>query len=243
VAVVTGASGGIGAATAAALAAAGFDCVLGARRLDQVEAVAAQVGGRAQPLDVTDAASVDGFFAGLDRLDLLVNNAGLALNQDPIETIADADLTRMWETNVLGVLRATRAALPLLRQSGNGHVIILGSTAGFENYPGGVGYTASKHAVRAITQTLRLELLGEPIRVSEVAPGLTRTGFRKVRFPRDGERAEAAYRGMQPLQPEDVAACIGFVATRPPTVNIDYLVVRPRDQASNWHVHRRPDGK
>jgi NADP-dependent 3-hydroxy acid dehydrogenase YdfG len=208
-----------------------------------VEAVAARVGGRALPLDVTDTGSVDRFFTGLERLDLLVNNAGLALNQDPIESIADADLTRMWETNVLGVLRATRAALPLLRRSASGHVIILGSTAGFENYPGGVGYTASKHAVRAISQTLRLELLGEPIRVSEVAPGLTRTDFRKVRFPVDGERAEAAYRGMRPLLPEDVAACIAFVATRPPEVNIDYLVVRPRDQASNWHVHRRPDGK
>ena len=206
-----------------------------------MKAVAARFGGRAAPLDVTDALSVDRFFADLDRVDLLVNNAGLAVNQDPIESVADEDVARMWETNVIGVLRTTRAALPLLRRSTAGHVIIVGSTAGFENYPGGVGYTASKHAVRAITQTLRLELLGEPIRVSEVAPGLTRTDFRQVRFPQDAERAEAAYRGMRPLLPADVADCIAFVASRPPEVNIDYLVVRPLDQASNWHVHRRPD--
>ena len=236
---VTGASSGIGAATARALAAAGYRCVLGARRLDRIEALAAEIGGRALALDVTETASVETFFGGLEAVDLLVNNAGLALSQDAIDRVLDQDLSLMWETNVHGILRVTRAALPMLRRSSFAHVVMVGSTAGFENYPGGVGYTATKHALRAVTQTLRLELLGEPIRVSEVAPGLTRTNFRKVRFPEDSERAEGAYRGMTPLRPEDVAECIAFVATRPVDVNIDYLVVRPRDQASNWHVHRR----
>jgi NADP-dependent 3-hydroxy acid dehydrogenase YdfG len=241
VAVVTGASSGIGAATARALHKAGFECVLGARRVEQVQEVADAVGGRARPLDVTESESVDAFFAELDRLDLLVNNAGLALGQDPIASIKDEDLRVMWETNVMGVLRATRSALPLLRQGPNGHVINVGSSAAGENYAGGVGYTSSKQALRAVTQTLRLELLGEPIRVSEVAPGLTRTNFRWIRYRGNRERVEEGYRGMVPLRPEDVASCIVFVATCPPEVNVDLLVVRPRDQASNWHIHRRSD--
>jgi len=242
VAVVTGASGGIGAATARALAARGFLTVLGARRLDRLREVAAETGGVALPLDVRDAVSVEAFAAEvgrtLDRIDLLVNNAGIALGQDPVEAIRDEDVVAMWETNVLGVLRVTRAALPLLRRAERGHVINIGSVAGFDNYRGGAGYTATKHAVRALTQTLRLELNGEPIRVTEIAPGMTETEFAMVRFRGDRERAAAVYTGVTPLTGEDIAECVVFAATRPPHVDIDYMVIRPVAQAASWLVAR-----
>src|SRR6266566_3028579 len=142
----------------------------------------------------------------------------------------------MWERNVRGLLRVTRAALPLIRRSGAGHVINIGSVAGFDNYRGGAGYTATKHAVRAITQTLRLELNGEPIRVTEIAPGMTDTEFSTVRFKGDEERARGVYAGLTPLTAEDIAECIGFAATRPPHVDIDFMVVRPVAQAATWLV-------
>jgi NADP-dependent 3-hydroxy acid dehydrogenase YdfG len=242
VAVITGASSGIGAASARALARHGFRPVLGARRADRVREVAAEIGGLGSELDVTDAASIESFMALVERecgrIDLLVNNAGLALGIDPIDSIDDQDVVRMWETNVLGLLRVTRAALPLVRRSPAGHVINIGSVAGFDNYRGGAGYTATKHAVRAITQTLRLELNGEPIRVTEIAPGMTETEFGLVRFKGDGERAAAAYAGLTPLTPDDIAECLAFAATRPPHVDIDYLVVRPVAQAASWLVAR-----
>jgi NADP-dependent 3-hydroxy acid dehydrogenase YdfG len=240
IAVVTGASAGIGAATARALAAAGFELVLGARRLDRLRAVGEPLGARILPLDVTDEASIAAFAAAVPRLDLLVNNAGGALGLDRIEAARDEHWRTMWEANVMGVLRMTRALLPALRASGDGHVINLGSIAGFEVYSGGAGYTASKHALRALTQTLRIELLGEPLRVTEVAPGLVETEFALVRFAGDAERARAVYQGMTPLTPEDVADCIVWAATRPAHVNIDEIVVRPRDQATATLVHRRP---
>jgi NADP-dependent 3-hydroxy acid dehydrogenase YdfG len=149
----------------------------------------------------------------------------------------------MWEANVLGVMRVTRALLPALRASGDGHVINLGSTAGFETYVGGAGYTGSKHALKALTRTLRQELVGEPIRVTEVAPGMVETEFSLVRFFGDEERAKSVYRGMQPLTAEDIADCIAWVATRPSHVNIDEIVVRPRDQATSTMVHRREAAK
>lgn len=242
VAVVTGASSGIGAATARALAVHGYLPVLGARRVDRVREVAEQTGGVGLELDVTDRGSVEAFTAEVERrcggIDLLVNNAGLALGQDPIESIDDEDVVRMWETNVLGLLRMTRAALPLLRRRGGGHVINVGSVAGFDNYQGGAGYTATKHAVRAITQTLRLELNGEPIRVSEIAPGMTDTEFATVRYKSDAGRASAVYEGLTPLRAEDIAECIVFTATRPPHVDIDYMVIRPVAQAASWLVAR-----
>jgi NADP-dependent 3-hydroxy acid dehydrogenase YdfG len=242
VAVVTGASSGIGAATARALAASGFRIVLGARRVDRVRQVAEETGGLGLPLDVTEASSVEAFAAEVERaagrIDLLVNNAGLALGLDPVDAIDDEDVIRMWETNVLGLLRMTRAALPLIRRSGAGHVINIGSVAGFDNYRGGAGYTSTKHAVRAITQTLRLELNGEPIRVTEIAPGMTDTEFGQVRFKGDEERARGTYRGLTPLSAEDIAACVAFAATRPPHVDIDYMVVRPVAQAASWLVAR-----
>jgi NADP-dependent 3-hydroxy acid dehydrogenase YdfG len=239
-AVITGASSGIGAATAHALAEAGFRVYLGARRQDRLREVAKPVGGTALPLDVMDLESIEAFAAQLpSRVHLLVNNAGGALGVDRIETARDEDWQRMWETNVLGVLRVTRALLPALRASGDGHVVNVGSIAGFETYSGGAGYTGSKHALRALTRTLRLELLGEPIRVTEVAPGLVETEFSLVRFKGDAERAKSVYRGLDPLTPEDVADCIVWAATRPSHVNIDEIVVRPRDQATATQVHRR----
>jgi NADP-dependent 3-hydroxy acid dehydrogenase YdfG len=242
-AVVTGASAGIGAATARALAGAGFHVILGARRRERLEEVATPLGDRAtvMPLDVTDPESVAAFVARVpERLHLLVNNAGGAHGLERIESAKEEDWEWMWETNVMGTLRLTRALLPALRASGDGHVINLGSIAGFETYVGGAGYTGVKHAVRAFTRTLRLELLGEPVRVTEIAPGLVETEFSLVRFAGDEERAKSVYRGLDPLTAEDIADCVVWAATRPSRVNIDEIVVRPRDQATATQVHRKP---
>jgi NADP-dependent 3-hydroxy acid dehydrogenase YdfG len=239
-AVVTGASSGIGAAAARALAGAGFRVFAGARRLDRLRAVAEPIGATALPLDVTDAASVEAFTARLPtEIHLLVNNAGGAHGLDRVEAARDEDWQWMWETNVLGMLRVTRALLPSLEASGDGHIVNVGSIAGFETYAGGAGYTGAKHAARAFTRTLRLELLGEPVRITEIAPGLVETEFSLVRFAGDAARAAAVYRGMEPLTAEDVADCIVWAATRPSRVNIDEIVVRPRDQAAATLVHRR----
>ncbi len=247
-AVVTGASSGIGEATAKALAAAGYRVYLGARRLDRLQAVAASIAAAGAPqatallLDVTKPESVAAFAAALPAaINLLVNNAGGALGVDRIEDAKDDRWETMWESNVMGVLRMTRALLPALLASGDGHVINVGSIAGFETYIGGAGYTAAKHAVRAFTRTLRLELLGKPVRVTEVAPGLAETEFALVRFGGDAEKAKSVYRGMQPLVAVDIADCIVWAATRPSHVNIDEIVVRPRDQATATMVHRRED--
>jgi NADP-dependent 3-hydroxy acid dehydrogenase YdfG len=246
-AVVTGASAGIGEATARQLAKAGFAVTIGARRLDRLEALAAEIGGRALHLDVTDPESVrrfaaavtEGSGAGTGTLNLLVNNAGGALGLDRIEDSTDETWEGMFASNVLGLVRMTRALLPALVASGAGHVINVGSIAGRETYPGGAGYTSAKHGVKAITETLRLELLGRPVKVTEIAPGLVETEFSLVRFAGDAERASAVYRGLTPLGPEDVADCIVWAATRPPHVNIDEIVLRPLDQARAMVVHRR----
>jgi len=238
-AVVTGASAGIGAATARALAAAGFDLVLGARRTEKLASVAEPLGARALPLDVRDPASIARFADAVPRLDLLVNNAGLALGSERIGDSVDEKWTTMYETNVLGVQRMTRAFLPKLLASQRAHVVVVGSTSGFEVYPGGAGYTASKHAVRAVVRTLRLELLGQPVRVTEISPGLVETEFATVRHGGDRDKAKAVYQGMTPLAAEDVAECVVFAVTRPPHVDIDEIVVRPRDQASSTAVFRR----
>jgi NADP-dependent 3-hydroxy acid dehydrogenase YdfG len=240
VAVITGASSGIGAATATALAAAGYDLVLGARRTDRLRAVAAPLGARALPLDVTDTASVAAFASAIDRCDVLVASAGGALGLEPIASAREDLWQRMFETNVLGLLRTVRALLPRLEASGDGLIVVLGSIAGFETYVGGAGYTAAKHAVRALTRTLRLELLGRPLRVTEIAPGLVETEFSLVRFAGDTERARKVYEGMEPLTAADVAECIRWICSLPPRVNVDELVVRPRDQATATLVHRRP---
>ncbi|SRR5712692_9079116 len=239
IAVVTGASSGIGAATARALASVGFDVVLGARRLDRLREVAASCGGRALSLDVTDPESVEAFAAAVPAARVLVNNAGGALGRD---TIAEADLEawrRMYELNLLGTARVTKAFLPALERSGDGHVVVIGSIAGFETYSAGAGYTGAKHAERAFTKTLRLELIGKPVRVTEINPGLVETEFSLVRFAGDADRARQVYAGMTPLTAEDVADCVAFAVTRPSHVNVDEIVVRPRDQATATAIHRQ----
>jgi len=238
-AAITGASSGIGAATARALAREGFRVVLGARRLDRLREVAAETGGEAIELDVTDPASVERFARAVERCDVLVNNAGGALGLEPI---ADADEERwrwMYEANVMGTMRMTRALLPRLIESGNGHVLAVTSIAAIEPYRGGAGYNAAKHAQRATLRVLRQELLGEPVRVTEIVPGMVETEFSLVRFGGDAEAAERVYAGMKPLSAEDVAECIRWAVTRPPHVNVDEIVVRPRDQATATDVHRR----
>jgi NADP-dependent 3-hydroxy acid dehydrogenase YdfG len=242
VAVVTGASSGIGAATARHLAAAGFSVVVGARRLDRLRAMAEPIGALALELDVTDQGSVDRFCAEIPHCSLLVNNAGGALGLASVED-ADVEAWRsMYETNVLGTLRLTRALLPAIVDSGDGHVIVIGSIAAYEPYPGGAGYNAAKFAERAVAAVLRQELLGRPVRVTEVDPGMVETEFSLVRFGGDADRAAKVYEGVTPLTADDVAECIAFAATRPSHVNIDALIVLARDQAGARAVHRRPPG-
>lgn len=239
-AVVTGASAGIGAATARRLSQAGFHVVMGARRTERLQQLAAELpSADYHALDVADPQSVAEFVARLDRVDLLVNNAGLSLGLDPVLESSDEPWETMFQINVMGVLRMTRALLPKLIASGDGHLIQLGSISGFEVYPGGSGYTASKHALRAMTRTLRLELFGKPVRVTEIAPGLVETEFSIVRFDGDQERADKVYAGMEPLNADDIADCIVWAATRPPHVNIDEIVIKPRDQATATMVHRK----
>ena len=247
IAIVTGASSGIGAAAVQRLSEAGFLVIGGARRVDRVEAVTSPVGGHALALDVTDPDSIAAFVAasrdvaqraGLP-IALLVNNAGGALGLDPVADAVDERWETMYRTNVLGSMRMSRALLDDLIASGDGHLISIGSIAGFETYPGGAGYTAAKHGQRAFTRTLRLELLGKPVRVTEISPGLVETEFSVVRFDGDEEKAAKVYAGMEPLVADDVADCIGWAASRPAHVNIDEIVVRPRDQAAATLVHRR----
>jgi NADP-dependent 3-hydroxy acid dehydrogenase YdfG len=243
VAVVTGASSGIGAATARALAGAGFRVIGGGRRLDRLrEAVGAE--GTALELDVTRLDSIAAFVKAIDeqagRVDVLVNNAGKALGLSPVGESEDSDWTEMLDTNVLGLLRVTRAFLPLIRKAPSGHIVNLGSIAAFEVYRGGAGYTATKHAVRAINRTLRIELNGEPIRVTEISPGMVETEFSLVRFHGDRAKADPVYQGLQPLTPEDIADCILFAVTRPPHVDIDEMVIRPLAQANTFTVSRKP---
>jgi NADP-dependent 3-hydroxy acid dehydrogenase YdfG len=239
IAVVTGASAGIGAATARALAREGFTVVVGARRLDRLEEVAAEIGAKAIALDVTNQGSVDQFAAQLPEVQVLVNNAGGAKGRETVAEAAVEHWRWMMEVNYLGSVRVTRALLPSLERSGAGHVVFLGSIAGFETYPGGAGYTAAKHAERALAKTLRLELLGRSVRVTEIAPGLVGgTEFSLVRFGGDRERAASVYRGLDPLLPEDVAECVAFAVTRPAHVNVDEIVLRPRDQATARDLFR-----
>jgi NADP-dependent 3-hydroxy acid dehydrogenase YdfG len=245
VAVVTGASSGIGAATAVRLAQAGYHVVLAARRADRTEALARRIradGGQADPalLDVTDAEAVRAFADDLDRCDVLVNNAGGAVGAEPVADSDPADWQAMFDVNVLGTLHVTQALLGKLIGSGAGTIVIMGSTAGFISYEGGGGYVAAKHAEHAIAETLRLELYDQPVRIIEIAPGMVRTDeFAVNRYRGDADRAAAVYAGVaEPLTADDVADSIAWAVTRPPHVNVDLLVLRPRAQAAQHKVHR-----
>ncbi|KRC99432.1 MULTISPECIES: SDR family NAD(P)-dependent oxidoreductase [unclassified Streptomyces] len=245
IAVVTGASSGIGAATARELAAAGYRVVLTARRKDRIEALAEEItraGGSAAAyqLDVTDRAAVDEFATAFRTIGVLVNNAGGALGADPVATGDPADWRTMYETNVLGTLNVTQALLPQLVASGDGTVVVVSSTAGLGTYEGGAGYVAAKHGAHVLAETLRLEIVGQPVRVIEIAPGMVKTDeFALTRFGGDQDRAAKVYQGVaEPLTASDVAETITWAVTRPSHVNVDLLVLRPRAQASNTKVHR-----
>jgi NADP-dependent 3-hydroxy acid dehydrogenase YdfG len=246
IAVVTGASSGIGAASARALAGAGFEVALGARRTERITGLAEELGGRAHHLDVTDAGSVTGFAswaAGRGPVHVLVNNAGGAVGMDPVTAGRPEDWRAMYEVNVLGSLQVTRALLPAVEDSGNGHVVFVTSTAARLVYEGGGGYTAAKHAQAALVETLRLELVGHPVRVTEIAPGMVATEeFSLNRMRGDADAAAAVYAGVpNPLTAQDVADCVVWAVSRPPHVDIDLLVVKPTAQAAQHRVYRRDD--
>jgi NADP-dependent 3-hydroxy acid dehydrogenase YdfG len=237
-AVVTGASAGIGAATATRLAAAGFRVVLGARRLNRLETLATSIDAVALPLDVTDPDSVDAFCSRIPECHVLVNNAGGARGLEPVATADEAHWRWMWETNVLGTLRLTKALLPKLIESGSGHVVTVTSIAATEVYDNGAGYTSAKHAQSALHRTLRGEHLGQPVRFTEIMPGMVETEFSVARFDGDSDRAAGVYQGLTPLTADDVADVITFAITRPPHVNIDQIVLKPRAQYSASRAHR-----
>lgn len=242
VAVISGASSGIGAATARGLAQAGFEVVLLARREDRLKALVAEIGdlARYHVLDVTDAGAVTGFAETIDRVDVLVNNAGGAIGADPVLSADPADWRAMYEVNVIGPLQLTQALAPKMKHTEDAVIVVLSSTAAAVVYEGGGGYTAAKHGEHALAGTLRLELSGEPVRVIEIQPGMVATAeFSLNRFGGDQARADAVYEGVaEPLTAEDVADTIVWTITRPRHVNVDLLVLRPRAQAAQHKVHR-----
>ena len=237
-AIVTGASSGIGAATARALASLGVRVAAGARRVERIQELPHD--GVALELDVTDTESCDRFVAAavgvLGGVDVLVNNAGLALGRNPFWESSEDDERTVLETNVNGLIRMTRLALPHLRDGG--HIVNLGSIAGRQAYPDGAVYVTSKFAVRGFTYALREDLLGRPIRLTTVDPGLVETDFSRVRFHGDEKRARAVYEGLEPIRPDDVAECIVFALTRPPHVNVDEIVVKALAQSSSARILR-----
>ncbi|NLT56576.1 MAG: SDR family NAD(P)-dependent oxidoreductase [Actinomycetales bacterium] len=240
-AVVTGASSGIGAATARRLAAAGYRVVLAARRAERLRDLAEEVGGLAVPVDLTDPRSVRRLADQVDAASVLVNNAGGAIGLESVAEARVADWAAMYEVNVLGAVRVTQTLLPVLRRAAHATIVFVTSTAAQVVYEGGGGYCAAKHAEHALAATLRLELNGEPIRVVEVAPGMVHTEeFSLNRFRGDRTMAEAVYAGVdEPLTADDVAACVAWAVTAPPHVNLDLLTVRPLAQAAQHKVHRR----
>ncbi|MFC5822650.1 SDR family NAD(P)-dependent oxidoreductase [Nonomuraea insulae] len=243
-AVVTGASSGIGEATARRLAAEGYEVVAGARRRDRLDKLAAETPSiRPATLDVTSQESVRALAASLERCDVLVNNAGGAYGLDSVADGQLDDWQRMYDVNVLGSLRMTQALLPKLVESGDGVLVMLTSTAGLGAYEGGGGYVAAKHAQRSMAETLRLELVGQPVRIVEIAPGMVQSeGFALTRFGGDEAAAARVYEGVPgPLTSDDVADAIAWCVTRPAHVNVDRMVIRPRAQAAQHKVHRVRD--
>lgn len=241
---ITGASSGIGAACARAFARSGARLLLAARRGDRLAEVAAALDAdvRLLELDVTDRAAVESTLGSLgpdwSRVDVLVNNAGLAAGLEPLWDGDPGDWDRMIDTNVRGLLWVTRAVVPGMIERGRGHVVNLGSIAGHEAYPGGAVYCATKAAVDKITQSLRMDLLGTGVRVSTVDPGMVDTEFSLVRFDGDQARADDVYRGMTPLAADDVADAIVWIADRPPRVQVAQMILFPADQASATRVAR-----
>jgi NADP-dependent 3-hydroxy acid dehydrogenase YdfG len=247
IAVVTGASSGIGAASAERLAGEGYHVVLAARRVDRLDEVAAriaQAGGSAQvnQLDVADRQQVGALAAALPGCDVLIANAGGALGGEQIADASADDWLTMYQSNVLGTLHTVQALLPKLIESGDGTVVIMGSTAGFTAYEGGGGYVAAKHGTHAIAATLRLELCGQPVRVIEIAPGMVKTDeFALTRYRGDADKAAAVYAGVpEPLTAEDIAEAVTWAVTRPSHFNVDLMVLRPRAQAAQHKVCRQP---
>lgn len=238
IAVVTGASSGIGEASARELARLGFHVVVGARRLERLETLATEIGGTALPLDVTDVASCEAFCAAVPRLHVLVNNAGGAKGSTSVMDADEEQWRWMWETNVLGTLRMVRGLMPALVTTGDGLVVTITSVAAFETYDNGSGYTSAKHAQAVLHRTLRGEFLGQPVRFTEIAPGMVETEFSTVRFDGDSTKAEAVYRGLTPMVAQDIAEIVGFAASRPSHVNLDQIVVKPRDQHSAMRANR-----
>jgi 3-hydroxy acid dehydrogenase / malonic semialdehyde reductase len=247
---ITGASAGIGEETALLFAERGWRVVLGARRVDRLEKLVQKLkalGARdivIQNLDVTQDHSVKSFAASAwascdQRIDVLFNNAGLALGVDHVAKGDISDWQSMLDTNVTGLLRVTREFLPKMLEQSHGHIINMGSIAGHVVYEGGSVYAATKHAVRAITKTIRLEVNGTPVRVSSVDPGMVETDFSLVRFKDDAERAKNIYKGVTPLSGRDIAECVWFAATRPAHVNIEEIVVMPVDQAAPHKLNRK----
>jgi NADP-dependent 3-hydroxy acid dehydrogenase YdfG len=239
IALVTGASSGIGTEAVRALAADGLETIAAARRLERCRELADEVGGRALRLDVTDPASVAELTAAVAEVDVIVHSAGGALGLEPVARADEERWRQMWESNVAGVMRVTKALLAPLRNGIDPQIVIVGSVAGTEVYEGGGGYTAAKHAVNALARTLRLELLADAIRVTEVAPGMVETEFSLVRFGGDAARAADVYRGLEPLQARDVAEVIAFCVSRPRHVDLDYVGVKPTAQATATIADRR----
>jgi NADP-dependent 3-hydroxy acid dehydrogenase YdfG len=239
IALVTGASSGIGAATVRALADAGLQTVAAARRLERCESLAREVGGRALHLDVTDPASVAELTAAVSKVDVIVHSAGGALGLEPVAEADEDRWRQMWESNVAGVMRVTKALLPALREGIDSQIVVVGSVAGVEVYEGGGGYTAAKHAAHALAQTLRLELLADAIRITEIAPGMVETEFSLTRFGGDEARAAGVYEGLVPLDASDVADAVRFCVTRPAHVDVDYLAIMPTAQPTAKIVNRR----
>lgn len=240
-AVVTGASSGIGEATARRLAGDGFSVVMGARRINRLESIAGEIGARALPLDVTIPGSVADFCEAIPDCDVLVNNAGGAFGLDSIAEADDERWQRMFDVNVMGAMRTTKALLPKLLAGGNGHVVLIGSVASTDTYIGGGGYNVAKFGARAFREVLRKEMLGKPLRITQIDPGLVETEFSVVRLDGDTEAAARVYQGMTPLTASDVADCVAWAVTRPAHVNIDEIKVLARDQSTATTVFRRAE--
>ncbi|KAJ3308552.1 hypothetical protein HDU76_003886 [Blyttiomyces sp. JEL0837] len=248
---ITGASAGIGAACALEFAKCNSNLILAARRMDRLDSLKKEILAKyptvkihAIELDVRDRKkvfeSIEALPSSFKDINVLVNNAGLVQGMDTVETVSEEAFDIVFETNVKGLLSVTQAVLPIMKARDNGHIINIGSIAGIQCYPGGGVYCASKHAVDALTKTLRMELVSTGINVTSIEPGMVETEFSVIRFYGDKSKADKVYEGIEPLTGEDIAETVVFVAGRPPHVNIANMLVLPTNQASVYQVHRKP---